>query len=78
MNNNTLSQAQKWLEELDIRTLAVTGSCLLVNRDDIANLGLGETPEASNQEIINELKKTVSTKLFWGGKDDDWLWLESF
>jgi hypothetical protein len=71
MNNMTLNQAEKWLNELGITT-QTRQTCLCVNRADIKTLGESES------EILKALKQDVSTKLFWGGSDAEWLQLESF
>jgi hypothetical protein len=78
MNNNNLIQAQKWLTELGIRTEPAC-DCLGVNRKDVLELVGGPTNEAPLILLI-ELKKAVSTKLFWGGVSDNpqWYYLESF
>jgi hypothetical protein len=78
MNNNTLIQAAKWLTELGIRT-EFTNTCLGVNRKDVWDIIGGPTNEAPLVLLV-ELKKSVSTKLFWGGVSDNpqWYYLESF
>lgn len=75
MNNMLLTKSQTWLTELGIRS-ELSGTCLKVNRDDVVNFCNDDTKAAT--EILNGLKEAVSTKLFWGGKDDDYLFLESF
>ena len=73
MNNNNLILSEKWLDELGIRTHACP-TCLMVNRDDVVNL-VGDGKEF---DLLNEMKSTISTKLFWGSRDDTWFYLESF
>ena len=77
MNNMLLERAEKWLGELGIKTQQA-GSMLAVNRTDMVNATLG-TWESAYDEILSELKKGLnSPRLFWAGKDDEWLWLESY
>lgn len=70
MNNNTLLHAEKWLNELGFKTQHANDS-LMVLRDDIANWDEDDC-------LIGELKRAVSTKLFWGHQDDKWRHLMSF
>jgi len=74
--NTTLNQAEKWLTELGIQTCP-RANTLYVSRDGMV-AAIGESEEKSYAEILKALKEAVSSKLFWGGKDDNWLWLESF
>lgn len=77
MNNTLLERAEKWLNELGIRTERAD-TCLKVNRTDMVNAIEG-TWESQYDEILSELKKAMaSPRLFWGMKDDNWLWLESY
>jgi hypothetical protein len=77
--NDLLIKAEKWLTELGIRTTD-RQTVLGVNRDDMASLGAtGEIPETTYDNILRELRSAIgSNKFFWGGKDDDWLFLETF
>lgn len=77
MNNMLLERAEKWLGELGIKTQQA-GSMLFVNRTDMVNAIPG-TAESQYDEILGELKKALnSPRLYWTGKDDEWLWLESY
>jgi hypothetical protein len=68
MNNLLLVRAEKWLGELGIRTERAD-TCLKVNRDDAEVF----------MPLLDELKKGLnSPRLCWGGKDDVWLYLESY
>ena len=53
---------------------------LAVHRTDMMNVaGSDGTDETLiHADVISALKKSVSTKLFWSGKDDDYLFLDSF
>jgi len=77
--NNNLKDAEKWLNELGIGTEQRRSVCLAVNRNDVAKV-LGGLDSENSVTLIVELKKAVSTKLFWGGvaHNNDWLFLESF
>ena len=73
MNNMLLIRAEKWLNELGIKTER-DSNMLKVNRTDIMNV-IAE----ADSEILGELKKAVgSPRLCWGGKDDNWLFLEGY
>lgn len=77
MNNMLLERAEKWLGELGIKTQQA-GSMLAVNRTDMVNAIEG-TWESQYDEILSELKKALnSPRLYWTGKNDEWLWLESY
>jgi hypothetical protein len=68
MNNMLLLRAEKWLGELGIRTERAD-TVLKVNRDDAEAF----------MPLIDELKIGLnSPRLFWSGKDDNWLYLESY
>ena len=77
MNNITLSKAEKWMADMGIRTEPHT-NCLYVNRDDMCAVADAKDESDSYTEILAALKSDISTKLFWGGKDDNWYYLESF
>lgn len=78
MNNIVLDQAKKWLGELGIRTESPGRFAVWVNRDDMVNL-IGKGEAESYAEVLSNLKSELnSSKLFWSGKDDNWLYLESF
>jgi len=78
VNNNLLKQAEKWLGELGIRTKIISPAILGVNRDDMVSLMPG-TWEEQYAEILKEMSGALGTKkLFFGGKDDEWIYLESF
>ena len=79
MNDLTLIAADKWLTELGVRTVPKQ-TCLWVNRDDIINLGFVPTSEGSAYDMfLNEIRSGVNSKrLYWGGKDDSWLYLSCF
>lgn len=75
--NTLLEKSQKWLNELGVRT-ELTENILKVNKNDMVNLLFGEW-ESQYEEILSELRKELNTvKLFWGGKDDTWLFLDCF
>lgn len=75
--NIIFTQAEKWLNELGIRTMSQP-TFLMVSRDDMVSL-LDGVAESQYEEILQQLRKALnSNKLFWGGKDDNWLWLQSF
>ena len=77
MNAILLERAEKWLGELGIKTHRAD-SMLFVNRTDMVN-AIDGTAESQYGEILSELKKGLnSPRLFWAGKDDEWLWLESY
>jgi hypothetical protein len=70
--NTVLNACEKWLSEMNVKTIA-RPTCLMVSRDDVVN-NLGDT-----DEVLKALREaTSSSKLFWAGKDDDYLYLESF
>lgn len=75
MNNNLLLQAQKWLGELGIKSEAAQ-TFLKVSRDDVVNFYGNEV--TAYAEILKELKIAVSVKLHWDGRDDDYMYLNSF
>ena len=78
MNNIVLDQAKKWLDELGIRTQVFDRGAVWVNRDDMVNV-IDKGEQESYDEILATLKSELnSNKLFWGGKDDTWLSLDSF
>jgi hypothetical protein len=77
MNAVLLERAEKWLGELGIKTQRVE-SMLRVNRTDMVS-AIDGTWESQYDEILGELKKALnSPRLFWNGKDDEWLYLESY
>jgi hypothetical protein len=77
MNNMLLLRAEKWLNELGIKT-EQSQTMLKVNRTDMVSL-LPGTWESQYDEILGEMKKALnSPRLFWGMKDDEWLYLESY
>lgn len=72
MNNMSLERAEKFLGELGIKAER-DGMALRVSRDSMANW-----PVDPN-DLLSELKAECrAAKFFWGGRDDEWLWLESF
>jgi hypothetical protein len=78
MNDKLLIEAEKWLAELGVRTKACP-TCLMVNRDDIVNLGFLPTPEGSAYELfLGELRNAISKRLYWANKDDEWFYLQAF
>lgn len=76
MNNTLLVAAEKWLNELGIRT-EMCDTVLKVSRDDMVQLMPG-TWESQYDEVLVGLKSAVSPRLTWGGKCDDWLYLDVF
>ena len=77
MNNNTLTEAQKWLTEMGIKTIDRHSTYLMVNRTDLLNIGSGDETRI-HADVLSALKTAVSNKLFWGGREDDYLYLDSF
>lgn len=78
MNNNLLLQAQKWLAELGIKSEA-DQSALKINRNDVYELDMFNIgSDVDGPTFIGELKTAVSTKLYLAGKDDNFIYLESF
>jgi hypothetical protein len=77
MNNILLEQAQKWLTELEIKTEAA-GTFLKVSRKDVANLfgGIDENEQTAN--LLNELRSTISKKLYFEKGDAGFYHLTSF
>jgi hypothetical protein len=76
--NTSLSAAEKWFGELGIKTES-HGHALLVSRNDMMEIAGQEDENADYAYILKELRSALnSTKLFWSGKDDDWLYLETF
>ena len=67
--NTTLVQLQKWLSELGI-TCQEQQTCLMVSRDGIANFG-------TNDEILAEIKSTVSKRICIAYQDDNWVHFET-
>ncbi len=70
MNNITLINAEQWLNELGFKTER-TQTSLKVANSDIASWD-------ENDCLIAEMKKAVSTKLYWSHIDGDWRHLNSF
>lgn len=70
MNNNTLVAAEKWLNELGFKTEHANDS-LKVAMSDIASWD-------ENDCLIAEMKRAISTKLFWGDVQGEWRHLMSF
>lgn len=64
MNNNLLLAAQKWLTELGIRTFAEQ-TFLRINRADVLDLFDGSDDNAKTANLIAELKKAISPKLYF-------------
>jgi hypothetical protein len=76
--NIDLGKAEVWLTELGIGTCA-RPACLCVSRKDIVTATSAVNEEAAFTEILSELRTSLNTKkLFWGGRDVDWIYLESF
>ncbi len=63
--NTLLVQLNKWLSELGIETKE-QGTCLMVSRDGIANFG-------TIDEILAEVKTSVSKRIFVSYRDDNWV-----
>lgn len=63
--NTTLAQLEQWLTELGISCQA-RPTCLMVSRDGIANLG-------TIDEILAEVKASVSKRIFVSYRDDNWV-----
>ena len=79
MNNTNLNAAEKWLTEMGIQTIA-RSTYIMVNRTDMMNVGGSDGTDETliHADVISALKRAVSTKLFWNGKDDNYLYLDSF
>jgi hypothetical protein len=76
--NDLLKKAEKWLNELNIRTNAAPAH-LMVHRDDMLILGIDQVPEVAYDFILKEIRLAIGTnKFYWGGKDDIWMYLETF
>lgn len=79
--NTLLTAAEKWLNEMSVATES-HASALWVNRDDMvreANVWIFADEQGSYDFFLKELKESLNTtKIFWGGKDDTYLYLESF
>jgi len=71
VNNTTLVKAEKWLHELGFITMQA-GTALKVSRDSIENF------PTDPDSLLGELKKELGPRLWWGAKDDNWLFLESY
>ena len=71
MNNMLLVRAEKWLGELGFLT-EITDTAVKVSRDSIVNF------PTDAESLLGELKKEFGPRLFWGAKDDNWLYLESY
>ncbi len=75
-----LDQAEQWLKELGVRTIRPgSGDTLGVSRDDMMALGDTSDEDKNYGAILSALKDATNTKrLMWGGKDDDWLYLDAY
>jgi hypothetical protein len=71
MNAVLLERAEKWLNELGFETEGAS-TALKVSRDSIENW------PTDADSLLGELKKEFGPRLFWSGKDDNWLYLESY
>ena len=72
-----LDRAEKWFNELEIRTIA-RPTCLMVNRQDITSLCSAGTCEDGYDAILKELKSALnSSRFYWTGRDDEWLYLDT-
>ena len=66
-----LVRAEKWLNELEIRTER-GNNFLKVDRDDATAFG-------DLSDLLFELKTGLTNpRLCWSGKDDNWIFLESY
>jgi hypothetical protein len=73
--HSILVQAQRWLTELEVKT-EMRGEQLLVNRTDMVCLAPGGW-ESQYDEVLDALRKALNQgRLFWAGKDDEWLFLD--
>lgn len=68
--NTTLIQLQQWLTELGITCQSVQPTCLMVSRDGIANFG-------TTDEILAEVKASVSKRIIVSYQDDNWVHFET-
>ncbi len=78
--NTLLTGAEKWLAEMGIATIECP-TCLMVNRTDMMNVGGSDGSDETliHDDVLSALKKSLNTtKIFWAGKDDNYLYLESF
>lgn len=76
--NASLVKAKSWLNELGINTQDNFSETLLVSRNDVVTLCGGDTKDA-HDSLLKELRESFNNnKFFWGGKDTNWLWLQTF
>lgn len=71
MNNLLLERAEKWLNELGIKTERAQ-TAIKVSRDSIVNW------PTIPDDLLGELKKEFGPRLCWSYTDDEWLFLESY
>jgi hypothetical protein len=67
--NTTLIQLKQWLTELGI-LCQEQQTCLMVSRDGIANFG-------TIDEILTEVKSSVSKRIIVSYRDDNWVHFET-
>ena len=73
--NELLNKAEKWLNELGIKTIA-RPTCLMVSKDDVMNLCGVNQPYHT---ILAELRSALGTnKYTFYQEDKEWLYLAAF
>ena len=78
MNDPMLQKAKTWFNELDVQTVDAP-DCLKVSRDGMVKLGMDDSPEKAYDMILAELRGFLGSKrVYWAGKDDDFVYLGCF
>ena len=73
--NELLNKAEKWLNELGIKTIT-RPTCLMVSKDDVMNLCGVNQPYHT---ILAELRSALGTnKYTFYQEDKEWLYLDAF
>jgi hypothetical protein len=79
MTDVSLIAAEKWLNELGVNTKSILDNILLVSRKSIDLLELSDNPETAHKLLIQELRAGLKiNQLYWGGGDENNLWLQCF
>jgi hypothetical protein len=75
--NRILTEVKNFLDVYSIRAdFSGDGTVLLVSRDDMINSKKGSW-ESQYEDWLNDIKLSFpGWHFFWGGKDDQNLWLE--
>ena len=74
MNNLLLQWFSRWFSELGIESdIHHHATCLCVSRKSVVEFGI------ESKDLLDELKVGInSTRLYWTGSDENWLYLDSF